>query len=218
MLYVTAEQQQSILIVDPRRRTVVGRIPTGSRNTHFFAMAPDGGKLFTSNIADRTLSVIDVPGRRLLATVDVGASNQRMAVSADGRWFATNLWQSGKVAVYRAADHQLDFTIDIQGAPFVARFSADGRFLYSMGNAPAGAQPAGIRVWKIDTSSRQVVAQSADALGTGTGSIQLNPLNGQVYLSAYSGQISVLDPQSLKLLRQFSAPDTPDGIFFARLK
>jgi DNA-binding beta-propeller fold protein YncE len=218
MLYVTAEQQQAILVVDPRRRVAVGTIPTGSANTHFFAISPDGSKLFTSNVSDRTLSVLDVPGRRLLATVDAGASNQRMAVSPDGRWFVTSLWQSGKVAFYRTADHQLDFTMDIEGAPFVARFSADGRYLYSMGNAPAGAQPAGIRVWKIDTAFKHVTAHSTDVLGTGTGSIQVNPLNGQVYLTAYSGQVSVLDPDDLKLLRQFTAPDTPDGLFFGRLQ
>jgi hypothetical protein len=164
------------------------------------------------------LSVLDVPGRKLLATVDAGASNQRMTVSPDGRWFVTSLWQSGKIAFYRAADHQLDFTLDIAGAPFVARFDPDSRHLYSMGNAPAGSQPAGIRVWKIDTATRQVVAQSSVALGAGTGSIQVNPLNGQVYLTAYSGQVSVLDPADLKLLRQFTAPDTPDGLFFGRLQ
>lgn len=217
MLYVTAEQQQAILVVDPRRRAIVGTLPTGSSNTHFFAIAPDGGKLFTSNISDRSLSVIDVPGRRLLATVDAGASNQRMTVSPDGRWFVTSLWQSRRIAFYRTSDHQLDFTIEIDGGPFVARFSADGRYLYSMGNAPAGAQPAGIRVWRIDTAFRHVTTHSTDALGTGTGGIQVNPLNGQVYLTAYSGQVSVLDPQSLKLLRQFTAPDTPDGIFFSRV-
>ena len=88
----------------------------------------------------------------------------------------------------------------------------------ALGNAPAGAQPAGIRVWKIDTAFKHVTAHSTDALGTGTGSIQVNPLNGQVYLTAYSGQVSVLDPENLKLLRQFTAPDTPDGLFFGRLK
>ncbi len=217
LLYVTAEQQQSILVIDPRQQSIIGRIPTGSSNTHFFAIAPGGGKLFTSNVGDGTLSVIDARQRRLLDTVDAGASNQRMTVSPDGRWFVTSLWQSAKVAFFRTSDHQLDFTVDIEGAPFVARFGGDSRYLYSMGMEPGG-QPAGIRVWKIDTTTRQVVARSTAALGTGTGSIQVNPLNGQLYTTAYSGQVSVLDPGNLALLRQFTAADTPDGIFFGRLQ
>jgi DNA-binding beta-propeller fold protein YncE len=214
LVYVTAEQDQAILIVDPAKRAIVGQLPTGSRNTHFFALTPDEQRIFTSNVGDRTLSVIDVPGRRLLATVDAGASNQRMTVSPDGRWFVTSLWQSRKVAFYRVADHQLDFTVDIDGAPFVGRFSRDGKRLYNMGMEP-NAQPAGIRVWKIDVATRQVVAQSSQKLGVGTGGIQVNPVNGLLYLTAYSGQVSVLDPDTLQLLRQFPAADTPDGIFFS---
>lgn len=215
LLYVTAEQDQAILIVDPAKKAIVGQLPTGSRNTHFFALSRDERRIFTSNVGDRTLSVIDVPARKLLTTVDAGASNQRMTLSPDGRWFVTSLWQSKKIAFYRSADAALDFTVDIDGAPFVARFSPDGRYLYNMGMEP-NRQPAGIRVWKVDVATHQVIAQSYDALGTGTGGIQVSPVNGLLYLTAYSGQVSVLDPGTLKLLRQFPAADTPDGIFFSR--
>jgi len=172
LVYVTAEQDQAILIVDPVQRAIVGQLPTGSRNTHFFALTHDEQRIFTSNVGDRTLSVIDVPGRRLLATVE------------------------------------------IDGAPFVSRFSPDGRYLYNMGMEP-DAQLAGIRVWKIDLATRRVVAQSSAKLGVGTGGIQVNPVNGLLYLTAYSGQVSVLDPGTLRLVRQFAAADTPDGIFFS---
>jgi YVTN family beta-propeller protein len=214
LVYVTAEQDQAILIVDTARRAIVGQLPTGSRNTHFFALSPDEKRIFTSNVSDRTLSVIDVPSRKLLATVDAGASNQRMTVSPDGRWFVTSLWQARKVAFYRTVDQQLDFTIEIDGAPFVGRFSRDSRYLYNMGMEP-NAQPAGIRVWKIDLATRRVVAQSSEKLGVGTGGIQINPVNSLLYLTAYSGVVSVLDPDSLRLVRQFPAADTPDGIFFS---
>jgi hypothetical protein len=145
--------------------------------------------------------------------VNAGASNQRMTVSPDDRWFVTSLWQSRKVAFYRTADLALDFTVDIDGAPFVARFSPDGRYLYSMGMEP-GRQPAGIRVWKIDVAARRVVAVSSESLGVGTGGLQVNPANGLLYLTAYSGQVAVLNPDDLKIVRQFAAADTPDGLFF----
>lgn len=215
LIYVTAEQREVILVVDPARRAIVDTIPTGSRNSHFFAMSADEQRIFTSNIADRTLSVLDVPSRRLIATVDAGASNQRMTLSPDGRWFVTSLWQSGKVGFYRTSDFQPDFTVDIDGAPFVSRFSPDGRFLYNMGMEP-GRQPAGIRVWKIDVAARRVVATSSEPLGFGTGSLQVNPVNGLIYLTAYSGAVFVLDPETLARVRQFPAADTPDGLVFWR--
>jgi hypothetical protein len=39
-----------------------------------------------------------------------------------------------------------------------------------------------------------------------------------LYLTAYSGQVSVLDPGTLRRVRQFSAPETPDGIFFGMVR
>jgi DNA-binding beta-propeller fold protein YncE len=87
-----------------------------------------------------------------------------------------------------------------------------------MGNAPRGATPAGIRVWKADIASKTVVATSSDTLGTGTGGIQVSPFNGRVYISAYSGQVSVLDPVTLKVVKQFATPMTPDGLFFGTVR
>jgi DNA-binding beta-propeller fold protein YncE len=218
LLYVTAEQKHSILIVDPKTRAITGTLPTGSDKTHFFAMTPDEKRIFTSNVSDGTVSVLDIPGGKLIGTVDARPSNQRMTVSPDGRWFVTSLWQSGRIAVYRTQDQQLDFDIAIDGSPFVARFSPDGRSLYNMGMPPRGSGPGGIRVWRIDVATRQIVATSTDDLGSGTGGIQVNPVNGLLYLTAYSGQVSVLDPATLKLVRQFPAADTPDGLFFGRVR
>jgi DNA-binding beta-propeller fold protein YncE len=67
-------------------------------------------------------------------------------------------------------------------------------------------------------ATRQIVATSSEALGTGTGGLQVSPVNGLLYLTAYSGQVSVLDPGTLKVVRQFAAVDTPDGIFFGKVR
>lgn len=218
LIYVTAEQDRAILIVDPAKRAIVGRLPTSSDKTHFFAISPDEQRIYTSNVSDGTLSVIDVPGRRLVATVDAGASNQRMTVSPDGRWFVTSLWQSGRIAFFRTADNELDFEIPVDGAPFVARFSPDGRYLYNMGMPPQGGGPGGIRVWRIDVATRQVIATSREDLGSGTGGLQVSPVDGLLYLTAYSCAVSVLDPITLLRVRSFEGPGTPDGLFFGPVR
>jgi YVTN family beta-propeller protein len=46
----------------------------------------------------------------------------------------------------------------------------------------------------------------------------VSPFNGRVYISAYSGQVSVLDPDTLKVVKQFPTPMTPDGLFFGRVR
>jgi YVTN family beta-propeller protein len=214
MLYVTSELKESILLIDPNRHEIVGTMPTGSTSTHFFAMTGDEKKMFTSNVGAATVSVIDVPSRKLITTVSTGSGNQRMTVSPDDRWFVTSIGQGRKMSFFRTSDYQLDFDVTLDGGPFVARFSPDGRFVYNMGNAPRGATPAGIRVWKVDVASRQVVATSSEEIGQGTGGIQVNPVNGRVYLTAYSGTVTALDPNTLKIVKQIPVPPTPDGLFF----
>ena len=218
MLYVTAELKESILVVDPKARKIAGTIPTGSNATHFFGMTSDEKKMFTSNVSAATISVLDIPAKKVITTVGTGSGNQRMTVSPDDRWFVTSIGQGRKMSFFRTSDYQLDFDIELDGSPFVARFSPDGKSIYNMGNAPRGATPTGIRVWKADVASRKVVATSTDNLGTGTGGIQVSPFNGRVYISAYSGQVSVLDPDTLKVVKQFPTPMTPDGLFFGRVR
>jgi len=142
-IYVTAELKESILVIDPNTRQITGTIPTGSTTTHMISLSADESRIFTSNVMGRTLSILDVPGRRVVKTIPTETNNQRMALSPDGTWFVTNLGQERKVAFYRTADGELDFTIDIDGGPFVSQFSADGRFLYVMGATGGGARGAG---------------------------------------------------------------------------
>jgi DNA-binding beta-propeller fold protein YncE len=218
MLYVTSELKESILQIDPKTHRIVATMPTGSNTTHFFAMTRDGKKLFTSNVGAATVSVIDVPAKKLVTQISTGSGNQRMTVSPDDKWFVTSIGQGRKMAFFRTSDYQLDFEVALDGSPFVARFSPDGKAIYNMGNAPRGATPRGIRVWKVDTATRQVVATSSDMLGQGTGGIQISPVNGRVYITAYSGQVSELDPNTLKVVKQFPTPMTPDGLFFGSVK
>lgn len=137
-IYVTAELKESILVIDPETRQITATIPTGSNTTHMIALSDDETKIYTSNVMGRTLSILDVPGRRVEKTIPTETNNQRVALSPDGRWFATNLGQERKVAFYRTADGELDFAVDVDGSPFTGQFSADGRFFYVMGSAPGG--------------------------------------------------------------------------------
>ena len=143
MIYVTSELKESILIIDPKTRQIVGTIPTGSNTTHVFSLSADEQRIFTSNVGGRTLSVLDVPGRTLIKTIPTDSSNQRMAISPDQKLFVTNLGQERKVAVYNTSDGTPAFSVELDGGPFVSRFSPDGRFLYVMGSAGGGRRGGG---------------------------------------------------------------------------
>lgn len=247
MIYVTSELKESIIIIDPKTRQIVGTIPTGSNTSHVFSLSADEKQIFTSNVGGRTLSVLDVAGRKLVKTIPTDSSNQRMAISPDQKLFVTNLGQERKVALYNTTDGTPAFSVDVDGGPFVSRFSHDGRFLYVMGSAggggrggrgggqPGGAAPAAggtppaagaagavggnLRAWKIDLTTRQVVGTLAENLGSGAGSLAVNPVNGLVYMSAMANDlITVIDPTTWAVVKQIATEDNPDGLFFGKVR
>ena len=119
-----------------------------------------------------------------------------MTLSPDERWFVTNLGPAGRIAFYRTADNELDFTVPVEGTPFVAKFSADGKFLFGAGFA--GQRK--LAVWKVDVVKRAVVATLGDGLGEDPGSLEVNPFTGRVYVSDQpTNTVHQIDPDTWKL-------------------
>jgi DNA-binding beta-propeller fold protein YncE len=213
-IYLTAEVAKSLLLIDPKTQEIVGKIPTGSEFSHMIAVMPDEKTIFVSNVGSKTISVLDVPDQKLAQEIPTPTTNQRMTLSPDFKWFVTNYGPLHQVAFYRTADHQLDFTIPIDGDPFVARFSKDGRYLYDAGH-PNGK----ITVWKIDVASRKVVATSNADLGSATGSLEISPFTGTIYVTDNeTSRLTELDPETLAVKKQVGTEKTPDCIIFASVK
>ena len=201
--------------VDPAKRAIVGQLPTGSRNTHFFALSGDEQRIYTSNVGDRTLSVIDVPGRRLLATVDAGASSQRMTLSPDGRWFVTSLWQS-------AQDRLLSHGGRCSWiSPWTSTARPSSRASVRMAAISTTWAWSPMRSRLASACGRstppraQVVAQSSEHLGVGTGGMQVNPRERSAVSHRLQRAGVGAGSAIAALVRQFPAADTPDGIFFS---
>ena len=198
----------------PAESEIIGSIPTGSRTSHMLAITRDEKRAYVSNVRSKDISVLDVRNRKLLATIPTEGENQRMTLSPDEKWFVTSLGPAQKIAFYRTADHQLDFTVPVDGVPFVAKFSRDGKFLYNAGFA--GHQVTG--AWKIDVAERRVVASLTSGLGQDPGSLEVSPFDGNVYISDQpSDKIQILDPSTWTLKQSFATSKTPDAMaFFAR--
>lgn len=213
-IYLTTETSQSVLLIDPTHRRIIGKIPTDSSTSHMLAVTPDEKTAYTANVQSKTVSVLDVPGRKLAKVIQTETEPQRMALSPNQRWFVTNLGPEHKIAFYRRSDNQLDFTIPINGVPFVAEFSSDGKYLYD-----AGTEQEKIRVWKIDVGQRKVVSATNEELGKAIGSLEVNPFNRNVYLTSSDlNKLSEIDAGSWKVKKQFSTDQTPDCIAFITVK
>ncbi len=129
LFYVTAELANAVVIVDPKSKTVVGEIPTGKPQTHALVLSPDGRRGYTANVNSGTVSVLDIPHRKLLSVIPVAKRVQRIAMSNDGRYVFTSDWDRPRVAVIDTATQKFARWIDVTNVPFAALPTPDGKQL-----------------------------------------------------------------------------------------
>ena len=71
-------------IIDPATNRIVGEI-TGIEANHGVAAAPDGGRLYVSNEADRTVDVVDTKTLKVFKQIPLSGPPNNLAISKDGR-------------------------------------------------------------------------------------------------------------------------------------
>jgi len=129
LLYVTTELDQSITIVDPKTLQIVGSIPTGQPESHMLALSHDGLRGYTANVGPGTVSVLDIPGRKLLKTISVSPKTQRISISKDDRWVFTADQSKPQMAVIDTRTNEVSRWIPLDGIGYGAAVTLDGRWL-----------------------------------------------------------------------------------------
>lgn len=144
MLWVTAEENEGVIVVDPRARRVVAHVPTGGRN-HWVALPPDGAWAYTSNKNTPWIGVIDTASRRMTKRIIVPNGVQGLAVSPDGTRLYAMDYGLGVLHVVDTARDELVAAVRLQSklAPGVppgpgrVRVTADGRSVLVTVNSAA---------------------------------------------------------------------------------
>jgi YVTN family beta-propeller protein len=84
LIYITCENSAKVVVIDRATNKVVEAIDSGSTNGHRLIIAPDGARLYTENEEDATVSVIDLPARKLLGKIKTPRPLAGIAISPDG--------------------------------------------------------------------------------------------------------------------------------------
>jgi DNA-binding beta-propeller fold protein YncE len=85
LIYITCENSAKVAVIDRETNTVVEALDTDSTNCHRLIIASDGQRLYTENEEDATISVIDLPKRKLLGKIKTPRPLAGIAISADNR-------------------------------------------------------------------------------------------------------------------------------------
>lgn len=126
-LAVTSEVSRAVLLVDFRAGKVIGTVPTGQRASHMLAMSSTASELFTTNVADHSISRLDVANRATRTIIPLAKFPEGIAISPDGKrvWVGSN-GDSIVVVVDAEAGRALDTLRDF-GMPYRLALSLDGR-------------------------------------------------------------------------------------------
>jgi YVTN family beta-propeller protein len=131
MIYITCENSAVVAVIDRSTHKVVDAIDSGSTNGHRLVISPDGQRLYTENEEDGTVSVIDLPARKLLGKIETPRPLAGIAIAADGTVVAVDDAQPTLFLIDTTAGRVTD-EVRLEGVPKaaqIARYSPDDSFL-----------------------------------------------------------------------------------------
>lgn len=128
LIYVTCENSGVIAIIDRATHKVVDTIESGSTNGHRLVISPDGRRIYTENEEDGTISVIDLPGRKLLGQIKTPQALAGIAVSGDSRTIVAVSDEEPVLFLIDAQSEQVRETLVLDGVAKpaqIARYAPD---------------------------------------------------------------------------------------------
>ncbi|WP_353229290.1 cytochrome D1 domain-containing protein [Novosphingobium sp.] len=207
LVYVTTELDNSVTLINPKTRAIIGSIPTGAANSHMLVLSHDGRFGYTANVKPGSVSVLDLKQRKLLAVIPVTDTVQRIAISADDRLIFTSDNMVPRLAVMDTATRGVREWIALPGLGHGAAATPDGRWLLV-------AMPALNQVAVIDLTKRQLTRTIA--VGKAPQAVLIPPGQKVAYVSCGgAGMVAAVDLGSWKVIRTVATAYGADGMAWA---
>lgn len=212
-LAVTCEGVQQLAIVNIESGDTEARIDTDARGSHMVAVTPDGARAFVPNLADGTVSVIDLARGSLVKIIETAPGAEGVAVTPDG----TEVWitnrAAGSISIIDAASLEVLETIACPGFPIRCAVTPDGeRVLVSCATAGVVAE--------FDRASREelrrIATRGADQpAGLAPIGLLIVPAGTHAFAAnAADGDVAVIDLGTGAVIQRIAAGDNPDGMAF----
>lgn len=158
--YVPCYGSNNVLVIDTTSHEVIDEIDL-SRAGPFglypidAVMTPDGKKLYLADDFTGLIGVVDTTTNRATTFVDLAegwptGKGNRIAVTPDGRFVYAAL-ESNQVSVIDVATDTVVGIVVLEASAYLVAFSPDSSRAYLV------SQPAGGRVYVVDTSTHTVV-------------------------------------------------------------
>ncbi|MGA7651796.1 MAG: hypothetical protein WCF17_08805 [Terracidiphilus sp.] len=208
LLYVTTELDQAITVIDPKTLKIVGAIPTGQPQSHMLALSHDGRRGYTANVGPGTVSVLDIPARKVLAIIPISRNTQRISITPDDKWVFTADQTAPRLAAIDTATNKIAHWIPLESIAYGTAPTLDGRYLLV-------TMPEAGKIAVVDITTMQVVRTIATPADPEE--VLMRPGGQIAYVSCVgSHQIAEVDLATWKVARTIQDGKNSDGIAWAK--
>jgi DNA-binding beta-propeller fold protein YncE len=222
-LWFTAEGSKSVGRYDPVSARLDWSMGTGQDRTHMIYVSPDAKRIYTTNMASGTVSIIvdtllqpgpmAAPGAGprqnwTHSIITVSKGSEGFDVSPDGSTLWTASAENGSIAVIDPLAKKLVATFDagIKGANRL-KFTPDGKRVFV-----SSLQSGELAVY--DAQSHKSIKRLS--LGHGAAGILMDPEAQRAFIACSADNyIAVIDLKSLELISRLDVGGTPDGMAWA---
>ena len=131
-IYITCENSAVVAVIDRSTHKVIDAIDSSSTNGHRLIISPDGQRLYTENEEDASVSVIDLPNRKLLNQIKTPHALAGIAISPDGKILVTVDDEEPALILIDTESERVTCSVPLEGVPKpaqIARYSPDNSLL-----------------------------------------------------------------------------------------
>ena len=214
-LLVTGERAQRVLLVDVESGAIDSSMSTGQPTTHMVVVTRDGRQAFTTNIAGKSVSAIDVASRKIRATFPVGAIIEGIAVTDDGRevWVGGN--DSRRVYVLDGTSGAVLHTIEGFGMPYRIGITPDRR-------TAVISDPTDEKIHLVDVATHKVRTvvdvPPIDGEAASPQGVTISPDGATAFVTLKAaGRVAVVDIASASITGTLRVGAGSDGVGYSAL-
>jgi YVTN family beta-propeller protein len=223
-LYFTSERARTVARYDPQTRRIDWLFGGGQGRTHMVVVTAEGSKVFTTNIASGSLSMIErvepTAGRGgrgaatqpdwTITAITTGAGAEGIALSPDEKTVWTANVPARSLSVVDVATKQLVATIPVT-TTYTNRlvFTPDGRHVLA-------TDLRGPELTVFDAATHKELKRLV--VGGGTEGLLVEPNGRRAFISSPpQNKVVVIDLQTLTVSGEIAGLDGPDGLaWFSR--
>lgn len=217
--YALSQDKGVLYKIDARSYEVKQRIELGSTaGPHGLRLSPDGKSVYVALMTGKGMAIVDVE-TGLIEKVDLSGAAAQAAVTPDGKYVATSLYDTKQVSIYRTDTKQVSFVNlppEAKG-PVQLYPTPDSRYLYVADQGYYFNQPTSEWVYKIDIEQGKII-QTIKA-GQAPHGVVVSSDRRTVYITnLVSDDVSVIDIQSGQEVKRFKVGDMPNGVSIWSIK